>query len=105
MLAVLSHRLRRFAPLIEDLSLKEVPGRLAAYLLYLSDTHQGVDNFSLGISKAQLSSLLGTIPETLSRIFTRLAKAGLVKSEGHRNIHILDREGLENLVRGDSRLH
>ncbi|MGZ3593681.1 MAG: Crp/Fnr family transcriptional regulator, partial [Syntrophales bacterium] len=34
MLALLSRRLRRFAALIEDLSLKEVPGRLAAYLLY-----------------------------------------------------------------------
>jgi CRP/FNR family transcriptional regulator len=45
MLAVLSRRLRRFASLIEDLSLKEVPGRLAAYLLYLSDTHQGADKF------------------------------------------------------------
>ena len=37
MLSVLSMRLKRFSSLIEDLSLKEVPGRLAAYLLYLSD--------------------------------------------------------------------
>ena len=36
MLAQLSRRLRHFAGLIEDLSLKEVPGRLAKYLLYLS---------------------------------------------------------------------
>ena len=36
MLAQLSRRLRQFAGLIEDLSLKEVPERLAKYLLYLS---------------------------------------------------------------------
>ena len=41
MLAVLSRRLRVFASLIEDLSLKEVPGRLAAYLLYLSRKDRG----------------------------------------------------------------
>ena len=36
MLAVLSMRLRQFTVQIENLSLKEVPGRLAAYLIYLS---------------------------------------------------------------------
>ena len=37
MLASLSQRLKQFSHLIEILSLKEVPGRLASYLLYLSD--------------------------------------------------------------------
>ena len=41
MLAVLSRRLRRFAALIEDLSLKEVPGRLAAYFLFLGERKKG----------------------------------------------------------------
>ena len=68
MLAVLSKRLRRFTALIDDLSLKEVPGRLAAYLLYLSDQNKGAKELDLTITKAQLASLLGTIPETLSRI-------------------------------------
>jgi CRP/FNR family transcriptional regulator len=105
MLAVLSRRLRRFASLIEDLSLKEVPGRLTAYLLYLSDTHQGADNFSLGISKGQLSHLLGAVPETLSRILTKMTKAGLIKSEGPRNIRILDRTGLKELASSNTCLH
>ena len=42
LLPILSRRLRRFTSLIEDLSLKEVPGRLAAYLVYLSKARQGV---------------------------------------------------------------
>ena len=36
MMAILSRRLRKFAATIEALSLKEVPGRLADHLLYLS---------------------------------------------------------------------
>lgn len=42
MMAVLSWRLHKFSNLIEDLSLKEVSGRLAAYLIHLS-TIEGND--------------------------------------------------------------
>lgn len=105
MLAVLSGRLRRFAALIDDLSLKEVPARLAAYLLYLSETQNSTDNLSLDISKGQLSSLLGTIPETLSRILTKMSSTGLIRSEGLRGIQILDRESLQDLADGETRLH
>jgi CRP/FNR family transcriptional regulator len=105
MLAELSRRLRRFAALIEGLSLKEVPGRLAVYLIHLSETHKGADQINLGVSKGQLSSLLGTIPETLSRILTKMNKAGLIQAEGSRRIRILDRPGLEELASGDTRLH
>lgn len=105
MLAVLSQRLRKFTALIEDLSLREVPGRLAAHLLYLSQKKDGMNDLTLDISKGQLASLLGTIPETLSRILTRMTKAGLIQSEGARGIRILDHDGLEELASGDTRLH
>ncbi len=104
MLAVLSKRLRRFTALIEDLSLKEVPGRLSAYLLYLSETKNHSANLTLDISKTQLASLLGTIPETLSRILTRMSAEELIQSDGQRTIKILDREGLEELASGERRL-
>lgn len=93
MLAVLSMRLRRFASQIESLSLKEVPARLANYLLYLSKEQGGVEVIELDISKGQLASLLGTIPETLSRIFAKMTEEGLIKVNG-RSIHLLDRDGL-----------
>jgi len=105
MLAVLSQRLRYFAALIDDLSLKEVPARLAAYLLYLSETLQNDENLSLDISKGQLSSLLGTVPETLSRVLTKMINSGLIRLEGTRGIRILDRNGLEDLAGGETRLH
>jgi len=97
MLAVLSLRLRRFTHLIDDLSLKEVPGRLSAYLLYLSEQEKGISDLELTITKSQLASLLGTIPETLSRIFGKMSKQGLIELDGPQ-IRILDRQGLEDLA-------
>ena len=97
MLAVLSMRLRQFTVQVENLSLKEVPGRLAAYLVYLADEEGKEDAVTLNISKGQLASLLGTIPETLSRIFTRMTELNLIKMDG-RNIKLLNRSGLEELA-------
>ena len=93
MLAVLSQRLRRFASQIENLSLKEVPARLAGYLVYLSHEQGDSDEVELDISKGQLASLLGTIPETLSRIFSKMSDEGLILVNG-RKISLLDRQGL-----------
>ena len=97
MLAVLSMRLREFTIQIESLSLKEVPGRLAAYLIYLSGEQGKEDSAMLNISKGQLASLLGTIPETLSRIFARMSSQHLIEVKD-RNIRFLDRSGLEELA-------
>ena len=93
MLAVLSMRLRQFATQIENLSLKEVPARLANYLLYVSEEHGNSETIQLSVSKGQLASLLGTIPETLSRIFAKMSDEGLIRVEG-RTITIIDRDGL-----------
>lgn len=96
MLAVLSMRLRQFAVQIENLSLKEVPGRLASYLIFLANEQENTVAVMLPISKGQLASLLGTIPETLSRIFAKMAGQGLIAVNG-RNISILDLAGLEEI--------
>lgn len=97
MLAILAKRLRQFTVQIEHLSLKEVPGRLAAYLLYLSDRENGSLEIRLDITKGQLASLLGTIPETLSRIFAKMSRQGIIEIMGP-NIKILSRTALEELV-------
>ena len=94
MLAMLSLRLRRFATQIENLSLKEVPGRLAAYLIYLAEEQGSSDRVTLDIPKGQLASLLGTIPETLSRIFAKMSEEELIRVEG-RTIYIDNFEGLQ----------
>lgn len=93
MLAVLSLRLRRFVDQIENLSLKEVPARIAGYLLYLLEEQGSEESVELEISKGQLASLLGTIPETLSRIFAKMSEEGLIDVDG-KKIRILDRAAL-----------
>jgi CRP/FNR family transcriptional regulator len=104
MLSVLSMRLKRFSSLIEDLSLKEVPGRLAAYLLYLSDRENLNDELNLDISKSQLASILGTIPETLSRILAKMTRENLIESDGKRKFLIKDRDSLIDLAEGEIKL-
>lgn len=103
MLAILSKRLRRFTQLVEDLSLREVPGRLAAYLLYLSNRQDGTDELELDIPKGQLASILGTIPETLSRILGKMTQMGLIEVQGRR-IRLTDRKAMEELAAGAGKL-
>jgi CRP/FNR family transcriptional regulator len=100
MLAELSRRLRQLTRLVEELSLKEVPGRLAAYVLYLSEENNSASDVELDITKGQLASLLGTIPETLSRILGKMSSQGLIAVQG-RKLSILDRNTLEDLAAGE----
>lgn len=102
MMAALSMRLKKFTHLIESLSLKEVPGRLAVHLLLLAE-EQERDTIRLDLTKSHLASLLGTIPETLSRILTKMVKADLIATNGP-TITILDRDALEALASGEARL-
>ena len=96
MLAMLSMRLRRFATQIENLSLKEVPGRLASHLLYLIEEQGRSDQVTLDIPKGQLASLLGTSPETLSRIFAKMNDDGIIQVQG-KVITVMDLERLQEL--------
>lgn len=96
MLALLSLRLRKFTHLIENLSLKEVPNRLASYILMISDDKTEV---RLPISKTQLAGTLGTIPETLSRILNRMSINGILEVKG-RLIVISDRQKLKDIASG-----
>ena len=77
--------------------------RLAAYLLYLSEQNKGSKDFELTITKAQLASLLGTIPETLSRILGRLSSQGLIETDARR-VRILKKEALRDLAESGGHL-
>jgi CRP/FNR family transcriptional regulator len=97
LLAIMSKKLRQFAAQIENLSLKEIPARLASYLIYLAEEQGSEDAVTLNVSKGQLASLLGTIPETLSRIFAKLSGQNLIRVEGPK-ITLLDLQGIEDLA-------
>jgi CRP/FNR family transcriptional regulator len=96
-LALLSTRLREFTIQVENLSLKEIPGRLASYLLYLSQEQGNKDFVKLNISKVQLANLLGTGPESLSRALGTMKTRKLIAEEGN-NIRLLNRNQLEELA-------
>ena len=98
MLAGLSRKLQEFNRLIEQLSLKEVPARLATALL-AEAARAGGDTFRLQQTKRQLAAHLGTVAETLSRALARLKTDGLIGMRG-REITILDRKGLDEVAHG-----
>ena len=97
LLALLSMRLREFTIQVENLSLKEIPGRLASYLLYLSQEQGNRDLVKLNISKLQLSNILGTVPESLSRALGNMKTKKLIEEEGA-NIRLINRTLLEELA-------
>ncbi|MCG8640574.1 MAG: Crp/Fnr family transcriptional regulator [Desulfobacterales bacterium] len=103
LLADLSMRLREFTVQIENLSLKEVPARLAAYIITLSNEQKNCDKVVLPISKAQLSNLIGTTPETVSRIFKKMMAAALIDVQT-KTIIIKDMDGLTDLSESGSSL-
>jgi CRP-like cAMP-binding protein len=98
LLSALSARLRSFASLIEDLSLRDVAERLAAYLLSLAADGGSEQTVDLGVSKTELSAAVGTVPETLSRAFQQLSRSGAVETQG-RKVYIKDRALLERVAR------
>ena len=65
-------------------------------LFYLAETQGSTKQVELDIPKGQLASLLGTSPETLSRIFNSMSAEGLIRVEGRR-IELLRYEGLITL--------
>ena len=103
MIVTLSHYLKRFASLIEELSLKEVSSRVAKYLidLQMKSTKEGKSpkEVELDLSKTQLALKLGTVSETLSRTLAKMKAKGIIDVKRSR-ILILNRETLEELASG-----
>ena len=94
MIGGLSRFLRQFATQIEDLTFKDVPSRLARYLLDLGGDEQRL--IELPIAKSQLASNLGTVSETLSRTFRKLSDDAVISVKG-KQIEILDLDRLVDL--------
>jgi CRP/FNR family transcriptional regulator, dissimilatory nitrate respiration regulator len=103
MIVSLSLYLKRFASLIEELSLKEVSSRIAKYLIDLSMRRakdgKSVKEVELDLSKTQLALKLGTISETLSRTLAKMKARGIIDVQRNK-ILILNREALEELSSG-----
>jgi CRP/FNR family transcriptional regulator, dissimilatory nitrate respiration regulator len=97
MMLVLIRRLKESLVLIESLSLKEIPQRVAAYILTTLEKEGSSDTIDLGFSQRELAKILGTIPETLSRVFKKMANDGILRVE-NRTITVIDRAALKELA-------
>ncbi len=109
LLAAMAHLLGLLNRRVEELLLP-VTARLARYLLARADEQlepaEGAGEvpdvprvIHLPVSKRELAARLGTVPETLSRTFDRLKRAGVIRMSGdHRLIEILSFEQLHRLA-------
>ena len=90
--------LREYNLKIENLSLKEVPARIASYLL--SAAERAGPTIALETSKAELASNLGTISETLSRALRKMRELKIIEVD-NKMITILDRDKLADIASGE----
>ncbi len=87
----LGARLRHLVGLVEDLSLRQVTGRLAKLLLETATAGEHA------LTQQEMAARLGTVREMIGRSLRQLEARGLIKTERGK-IVILDREELEKLV-------
>ena len=90
---------RDFNRQVEELSLKEVPARLASFLLNRAEK-TGSNLVNLDFTKTELANRLGTISETLSRNLKKMSDLGVISVNG-REISILDKNRLNNIADGE----
>lgn len=81
-LASLSRHLHELVGTIESYRLKDAEARLLHWLLRRTGEGSEPISIELAVPKAVLASELGTRQETLSRLFARLRKSGVVKVKG-----------------------
>lgn len=101
MLRGFAHRMRELSQQLEGITLREVTARLARYLLGEIEAagagQLAEPVLTLALAKGSLASYLGTVHETLSRTFARLAKDRVIEVDGPR-VKILDIVRLRRLA-------
>ena len=98
LLLVFSRRLKESLSLIEAISLKELPQRLATFLIHSISIREPAPAVELGFSHRELAKVLGTTPESLSRVFKKLSTEGVLGVEGRR-IAVIDYPALARLAK------
>jgi CRP/FNR family transcriptional regulator, cyclic AMP receptor protein len=102
MIRVLSERLRLCETRLEDVTLKDVPARLASLILQLAAS-EGImapegPRIPTHYTHRQLAMMIGSSRESVTRAFTRLQRAGAVELR-RRHIYVRDTEALERAAR------
>lgn len=94
---VLARRLRAAEKEIEDLALRDVPGRVASLLLRVGEEYGERDargiRLAFRLTHKDLAHMVGSTRETITTILSRFRDDGLITVE-HKTVIILDRERL-----------
>ncbi len=93
--ASFAFRLRQAIALVEDLSFRQVAGRVARVLLQGVTPHPGVGAGSGGrlLTQREIAEMVGSSREVVARTLRQLERDGLIRMDRGR-IVLLDREGL-----------
>jgi len=83
---------RQLITLVEDLSFKHVPGRVAKILLQTVGT-----DGNQRLTQQEMANMAGTAREVVARSLKSLEEQQLIKMERH-NIVIVDKKGLQRLA-------
>lgn len=102
----ISSQLHRYGALADLMSAVAAEVRLGRFLLQLSQRMialgQSPSRLYLRMNRRDIASYLGLAHETVSRSFRSLVKAGYLEVN-HREVEILDMEGLRECARGTRR--
>jgi CRP-like cAMP-binding protein len=103
--AILAHKVRHSADLIETLALRNVDQRVAQHL-FTTCQERGVRDgkacvIELTMSRTEIASRLGSAREVVSRAFTHLEKSGLIQMQGRRLVTIPDMRALRSFAGSD----
>ena len=93
----LGRRLRRMVQLVEKISLRDVPSRVALTLLEYAERHQGPGSaveFELPRTQEELAAELATTRESVARALSALRKSGAISQKGSK-VRVLDLRQLE----------
>lgn len=101
-LTAVGQRLQQSQDVVKQLSTYTVEQRVASVLCRLAgkmgeERQEGV-LIQLPFSRQDLAAMAGTTTETVSRVMSRFAEAGLVQT-GRKWVAVKDRRGLEELVK------
>ena len=92
---ILSRRLKDAMDMVDSLSLREIPSRLALFLLQSCEPETGTVTFQ--VSQREIAKIIGTTPETLSRVLKRLVGEKIITT-ADKTITIIDKKKLLNLA-------
>jgi CRP-like cAMP-binding protein len=96
----LGRRLRRMVQLVEKISLRDVPSRVAMTLLEYAERQQSdgpVTEFDLPRTQEELAAELATTRESVARALSTLRKSGAISQKGSR-VRVLDLRRLESVA-------